>query len=317
MDISVILCTYNRCDSLVKVLESISEVKGSPNFTWELVIVDNNSKDQTEAVVKRFINAGGIHIRYLFESRQGKSFALNTGIEAAQGEILVFTDDDVTVHPDWLLEIKRIFDTYACMGVGGKIIPVLGSEIPSWLSLEGPFMGPLVAFDLGTEPCVLKKTPFGANMAFRKEAFRTYGLFRTDLGPIKGNPMGKGEDSELSSRLLAAGETMMYAPDAVVYHPAEQERMSKKYFTEWFFNLGRATMIRSGYPSERMVYCFGVPRYLFRIIFERFLKWLSTFDEQRRFWCKLELYQVAGEMAEFYQRYRSSSQSKMVDTHGR
>ena len=86
-------------------------------------------------------------------------------------------------------------------------------------------------------------------MAFRKKAFQTYGLFRNDLGPTKESPMGKGEDTEFSSRLLSAGETVMYAPDAIVYHPVEKERMHKEYFTEWFFNLGRAAMIRSDNPS--------------------------------------------------------------------
>jgi glucosyl-dolichyl phosphate glucuronosyltransferase len=302
MDISVILCTYNRCDSLRRVLDSLCTVKGVTSIAWELIIVDNNSKDQTKEVVESFINAGGKHIRYLFECRQGKSFALNSGIEAAKGEILAFTDDDVTVHPQWLWEIKKIFDTYDCLGVGGKIIPVIETEFPSWMSLKEPFLGPLVAYDLGIEPCTLRKTPFGANMAFRKNVFQKYGLFRTDLGPVKGNPMGKGEDSELSSRLLSAGEIMMYAPDALVYHPAEKERMQKKYYTEWFYNLGRSTMMRSDQPPEGIVYWFGVPRYLLRRILTKIMKWFLAFEAQKRFCCKLEVYQVAGEIVEFYKK---------------
>ena len=309
MDISIILCTFNRCDRLRTALESIRGLQGNPLITWELIVVDNNSKDRTKEIVDRYINEGGNNIHYMFEAQQGKSFALNTGIQAAKGEILAFTDDDVTFHPRWLCELKGIFDKYDCMGTGGKIIPVLESVIPSWLILEGPFLGPLVAFDLGTDPFPLTRSPFGANMAFRNNAFKTYGYFRTDLGPIKGNSMGKGEDSEFCSRLITAGETLMYAPDAKVYHPVEKERMQKKYYRSWYFNYGRASVIRSDPPPDQTIYYFGVPRYLYRIILRKLVRWLSTFDKHQRYCCKLDLYQSAGEIVEFHQRNKSSKLS--------
>ena len=106
MDISIIICSYNRCESLEKVLESVQGLNCPPGASWETLVVDNNSSDATKATVERFVGKGRGDIRYLFEGRQGKSHALNTGIERAAGQILAFTDDDVLFDPDWLVRIK-------------------------------------------------------------------------------------------------------------------------------------------------------------------------------------------------------------------
>jgi len=313
LDISVIICTYNRCDMLATVLRSLAAVDVAPRLSWEVMVVDNNSTDRTREVVEQAVAEGLDNLRYLFEGRQGKSHALNSAIEAAEGEILAFTDDDVTVHPGWLTELKSIFDRNPCLGAGGKIIATFDGTPPSWLRLDisRPFLSPLVSFDHGDTPCFLREEPYGANMAFRKEAFSRYGLFRTDLGPVEGNPMGKGEDSEFASRLLAAGELMMYAADAIIYHPVEKKRMEKKYFEEWYYNFGRASMARARLP-ENFVYWFGVPRFLCRQIMVKFLQWAFTFDSHRRLCHKLELWRMAGEAVEARQKskgYRLFGQS--------
>ena len=304
MDISIIICTYNRCRSLATVLESIRNLNVPAPVEWETLVIDNNSSDATREVVKRFSGSDKGYVRYIFEGRQGKSYALNTGINAARGDILAFTDDDVTVHQDWVRELLKIFNSHDCRGVGGKIIPVFAGGIPSWLRLEPPFLNPLVAFDLGAEPCVLTKEPFGANMAFRRGIFGTYGLFRTDLGPVEGNPMGKGEDSEFCSRLLAAGEPMMYAADAIVYHPVDENRLRKKYFETWFFNFGKASIARAPAVPERVARLFGTPRYLYRRLASKWLAWQFTFDGHRRFCRKLELCQAIGQVVESARKNR-------------
>jgi glycosyltransferase involved in cell wall biosynthesis len=305
MDISIILCTFNRCESLDNVLGCFSKMRFDQDTSWELLVVDNNSSDRTKIIVDQAIERGQKNIRYLFEGSQGKSFALNCGIAAAKGEIIAFTDDDVAVHPHWVAELKKIFSEFDCMGAGGRIIPTFRNNPPSWLRVDVPypFMNVLVSFDFGKKPCALKQTPFGANMAFRKNAFDRYGLFRTDLGPTKENIFRRGEDSEFSARLLAAGETVMYAPEAIVYHPVEEERMKKGYFKAWYFNAGRCTALRNP-PPAWTVHCLGVPRYLFRQLIAKLLKWLLTFDVQRRFCNKLEAYQVAGEIFEASRKCR-------------
>src|SRR5579872_1336099 len=98
IDITVIVCTYNRCELLRKALCSIAESRLSIGITWEILIVDNNSSDRTREVIEDFSRAGTCRVDYLFEPRPGLSNARNAGIQAARGDILVFTDDDVIVE---------------------------------------------------------------------------------------------------------------------------------------------------------------------------------------------------------------------------
>ena len=102
MRVTVLICTWNRADSLRKALESIEGSRAPEDLEWEVLIVDNNSTDTTATVCEVFQKKNANRYRYLFEERQGKSFALNAGIEHANGNILAFTDDDVVVDKDWL-----------------------------------------------------------------------------------------------------------------------------------------------------------------------------------------------------------------------
>src|ERR1700677_4197251 len=105
MDVTVIICSYNRCRSLAKTLESVAASTFTDGRKWEVLVIDNNSKDQTREVAEDFCRRYPDHFRYLFEPRQGKSNALNLGISEARGEVLAFTDDDVTVEPSWLQKL--------------------------------------------------------------------------------------------------------------------------------------------------------------------------------------------------------------------
>src|SRR5271156_2755228 len=95
MKLSDILCTYNRAESLAKALASIAQSTVPDSIQWEVLVVDNNSRDATRSVVEEFWWRDPSRFRYLFEPKQGKSNALNAGIQQARGEILAFTDDDV------------------------------------------------------------------------------------------------------------------------------------------------------------------------------------------------------------------------------
>src|SRR5215469_11293809 len=119
MNITVILCTYNRCQSLRKALESIAASRLPESIEWEVLVVNNNSKDQTREVVEEFCRAYPGRFRYLFEPKQGKSIALNTGIREAKGEVLAFMDDDVIVEPTWLRNVTAPLERGELSGVGG------------------------------------------------------------------------------------------------------------------------------------------------------------------------------------------------------
>src|SRR3954447_2321068 len=110
MNVTVILCTYNRCEELSDALRSIAQSEVSTSVEWDVLVVDNNSTDHTREVVQEFCREYPGRFKYLFELRQGKTYALNTGIRAAQGDFLVFTDDDVVVEPNWLQSMTTTLD---------------------------------------------------------------------------------------------------------------------------------------------------------------------------------------------------------------
>lgn len=309
MMISVVLCTYNRSQSLAVALESLERSALPEETSWEVVVVDNNSEDQTRQVCQSFVARNPHIFRYVFEGRQGKPYALNTGIREARGEFLAFTDDDVTVEPAWLGELFQTFSQHECAGVGGRIVPVWKVTKPAWLHCEGPYRvarGTLVWYDFGDEPCLVKALPFGANMAFRRRVFAEYGGFRPDFP--------RGQDTEFCNRLRQGGETIMYSPDAIVYHPVDASRVRKKYFQVRYFDSGRTTVRIEGMPQGAICY-FGVPRHLLRTFSGHCWKWMTAVNTARRFYYKLQAYHVAGKMAEF--RQRSRHDLRLRRTHGK
>lgn len=297
--ISVIVCTYNRSESLIKTLDSLVQLWAPPGLSWELIVVDNNSTDDTAEVVRTFAEASSFNVRYVFEMNQGLSYARNAGIRVAGGDIVAFTDDDVSVDPGWLCELQKIFDQFGCVGVGGRIVPVWIGQKPPWLKLDGAYSlrsGTVVSFDHGGEPCELSTPPVGANMAFKKVAFEKHGFFRTELGK-RGNDAMTGEDTEFCTRLSRAGDRIVYAPSAVVYHPVPETRLKKSHFQSYYFSYGRYMARINGFPENPTLY-FGVPRYLFRSLLAHVCKWVFAFDSQRRFHHKLQVCESLGEISE-------------------
>src|SRR5215472_16667421 len=193
-ELTVILCTCNRAQSLTETLESLTSSRLPRSVVWEVLVVDNNSTDQTRGLVEEFCRRYPGRFRYLLESKPGKSHALNAGIASARGEVLVFVDDDVTVGPDWLQNLTaELLRNGEWAGVAGRILPAHAFKLPPWLVWkydDGAFrpdpLGILCAhFDLGDEPKELNldEAPYGANMALKRSAFAKYGGFRIHLGP--------------------------------------------------------------------------------------------------------------------------------------
>jgi glucosyl-dolichyl phosphate glucuronosyltransferase len=306
MKISVILCTHNRSQSLNRALESVAATQMRGGADWQVLIVDNNSKDDTRDVVDSFCRREPIHFRYVFEARQGKSFALNRGIREAAGDVLAFIDDDITVEPNWLSELTKPLSDPRWAGTGGRVYLPENFSPPSWMAIEGnqSLLSILALFDQGSEPRPLSKPPIGNNMAFRKEVFAKYGGFRTDLGPVPGSEI-RYEDTEFGSRVMSGGEKILYVPSAVVRHAVEERRLKKEYFLAYHFDYGRALIREKG--NRRPVGF--VPRSLVSFL-DRLLKmlprkvwwWLRESDPQKRFFNKCRVWTTAGEIAEICHR---------------
>jgi glucosyl-dolichyl phosphate glucuronosyltransferase len=308
MQVSVIVCTYNRSQTLGRALRSILASVLPPSVTWELVVVDNHSTDETRKVVDEIASLHPGLVCYVYEAKQGLSNARNAGIREARGNIIVFTDDDVTVEPSWLRNLTACFKDGTWAGAGGSVRPPEDFIQPPWLTLDGGVMdssGVLALFNLGTVACELQKPPFGANMAFRKSMFEQYGGFRPELGRCGSSLIGN-EDTEFGSRLMSAGKKLRYEPSAIVYHPVSKERLQQSYFLRWWFAYGQAVYRQSG---KRPTF-HGIPRAYLSLL-SRSLRWTmaSPFRPKVRFFWKCRLWMAVGELTEMYRGRFSQNKS--------
>jgi glycosyltransferase involved in cell wall biosynthesis len=302
ISVTVVLCTYNRCESLSRALKSVSASNVPDSVEWEVVVVDNNSTDGTRNVVEGFCQQNPDRFRYLFEPQQGLSHARNAGIREARGCIIAFTDDDVIVEPTWLQNLTVALHGSEWAGAGGRVLPDPDFSCPDWMSPEERYgLGPLSIFDLGLESGSLAEPPFGANMAFRKTVFEKYGGFRADLGRSPGSLMSN-EDTEFGSRLLESGERLRYEASAVMYHCIPQDRIRKKYFLAWWFNKARSDVRQLGVPPDTKWRLGGVPLSIFPRLAIWTLRWMITIETRKRFSNKLVVWSKAGEILEYYRQ---------------
>jgi glycosyltransferase involved in cell wall biosynthesis len=305
MKVTIILCTYNRCDSLGRALQSLAASAMPDETDWEVLVVDNNSKDQTRAVVEEFSARYPGRFHYLFEGQQGKSHALNRGVHESCSDVLAFVDDDVTVEPSWLHNLTSVLHGGGWAGSGGRVLPVPGFVPPRWLALCEPRnlgMALCAQFDLGTTPGELRDAPFGTNMAFRRELFDKFGGFRGDLGPSLSET--RNEDTEFGRRLMAAGERLYYVPSAIVYHEIRPERVRKQFFLKWWFDRGRGAIREDGYRQSYGKTLRSILRTLITAA-----AWLVTIDPERRFYRKCMIWFALGKLVEVRHKSRNSHRS--------
>jgi len=260
MDASIIVCTYNRVESLRDTLRSLKAQQTDAGRTWEVIVVDNNSKDDTRQVISEFQREWPL-LRYEFQGEQGLSYARNHGIGAARGNILLFTDDDVLPEPDWLETTLAGLEKYGADACGGYIAPIWETPPPTWLTER--FYGFLAVRTDRSDDYIITEpgqAPFGANMAFRRSVFGHVGLFDVRRGR-QGKVLAGGEDIELFERVLAAGLRAVFLGQSRVHHKVEAYRCTKRYLRRWRYQSSRNLAITKGYGGKRRI--FNIPLYLF------------------------------------------------------
>lgn len=260
MDCSVIVCTYNRAASLRDTLAALAAQEAAPGLEWEVLVVDNNSRDDTRRVVEAAQRTWP-RLRYVFESAQGLSHARNRGIAESTGEILLFTDDDVLPEPDWLAATLAGLARHRADACGGYIAPIWESPPPAWLTER--FYGFLAVRTDRTDDYPItgpEQAPFGANMAVRRRVFDQVGGFDTSRGR-KGKVLASGEDGELFERILRAGFKAVFLGSSKVHHKVESFRLTKRYFRHWRFQTSRNIAQSRGISGQRRL--FNIPVYVF------------------------------------------------------
>lgn len=275
MDVSVVVCTYNRSKLLKQCLESLEKQIVPEGFSWEVLVVNNNSTDDTKYVVEDIKKNSKLNIRYIFESKQGLSYARNRGVEEAKGEIVSFADDDCIVDSGWLNAIVQAFDKCDCDCVGGKITPIeWPKNIPKWFNKE--LYSYVAIYDKGNELLELTSlinTPFGANVSYKDSVFEKFGLFDTSLGRVGRGSASGGEEQDLNVRILKSGGRIFYQPHAIVYHPLRSEMFKKSYFRRLDFNTGMRSGFEFGEYNKRNF--FGIPLFIINQFFGSMIRYIK------------------------------------------
>ena len=286
MKYSIVIASYNRAADLQQTLRSLAGLR--PDGPWEVIVVDNNSPDDTRRVVEEASRTFPVALRYLFEAEQGRSPALNTGIRAARGEIIATTDDDVRVPEDWLNRAAAGLATLKCDYVGGRVLPLWGAPRPAWIPNHGGKQWAVIALlDYGPQPVEFgSRVPLGVNMAFARTAFERAGAFDPHTGRRAGTLLGQ-EVREWCIRARKAGLRGFYIPELWLEHVIPADRLRKSYFRRWFYwrGISRALLYeRAGLDMEapeqttldfsKVPHIAGVPRYLYRKALAHVAGWL-------------------------------------------
>ena len=247
--VSVAICTYRRAELLPKTLKSLLKVK-PPAAKWELIIVDNDCDEQVHAIAERFEQpfrdrfGEDFQLRYTQQPEVGIAHARNRAVETARAPVILFADDDVLFHTNWLCAmVDAIINHPECSIWGGRIVPQWEVDRPAWFDLQRcPMLGDtIVRYDAGNRSRVWDPSRdlpfFTCNLALRVDAIRSAGMFDTELGH-KGNRRGGGEDTRMVLAIANAEGLGRYVADAVVNHPVPATRLTRSYARSFAWRQG-------------------------------------------------------------------------------
>jgi len=260
--VTVAICTRNRARALERTLRSLAAAAVPPSLSWEVLVVDNSSDDETPRVIANASDA--LPARAVDERQIGLSHARNAAIREARGDYIVWIDDDVLVDAQWLRAYHDAFRARPEIAFfGGPIVPTFEGSPPAWLRLALPRIdNAYAARDLGAAPVALTRDtlPFGANFAVRSDVQRLH-PFDPALGR-RGAALSAGEEWAVLEAMLAGGESGQWVPGARVEHVISAERQSVRYLRRYYVENGMSLALTRRAPGERVL--FGRPRWAWR-----------------------------------------------------
>jgi len=231
--ISVIIATHNRADYLKIALESL-EAQSAESNTFEVIVVDNASTDNTCSVVESFKDRIK-YISYIYETQALANHARNIGWQAAKGTYVAYIDDDAVPVTNW---IKNIYNSLNSLTpkpgiIGGKVTPIWEGEKPAWL--DPRLYGALSLIDYSDQAIFLKnKYPFSVNMVFQKDLLQKFGGFDLKLGR-RGTKLLSGDETAIAKRIERAGYTIYYDPAICVEHHIHKSRLNQAWFIQRYY----------------------------------------------------------------------------------
>jgi len=291
--ISIVFSTFNGGKTLPSMLSALVNIT-PPLEAWEIVVVNNNSTDDTLSILKEYQQQ--LPLKILFEEKKGKNQALNTAIKHVQGDIVVLTDDDIIPQTDWIIKIREIVDKEPSFSIfGGKIEPFWSIPPKLW-NIEWIQTGIVYGItpDSNKSGKIGAGSIWGANMVIRRDIFDKGYRFDTAIGPDGTNNYVMGSETSFTFMLEKEGYQCWFEPSFIVKHIIKESQMSPQWVLSRAIRFGRGEAkkrILSG-KEERHQYLFGVPRYLFRKRLEYELKKLMSlisFDKEYAFKLQWEI----------------------------
>ena len=238
-DFTVAIPTYNGANRISEVLERLKWQLGTTHIRWEIIVVDNNSSDQTAAVVRRY-QQGWSNLRYAFEPRQGATYARQRAIKLARSPLIGFLDDDNLPSAVWVAQAIKFLREHPQAGIiGSHIRGQFDSEVPKDFERIAPF---LALIDRGPQPLFYapekKVLPPGAGMVVRRHAWMENVPDNPVLGGRTKDSMLTGEDMETTLHIQQAGWEVWYNPAMRVEHKIPAQRLTHDYLCDLMRGIG-------------------------------------------------------------------------------
>ena len=276
LSFTVVICTKDRRVDLGRCLDSLALRLVTAQTPWDVLVVDNASTDGTTDVVQARREHFGWPLEVIREERLGLAIARNTGLHHAQGNVLIFVDDDITFHEGWVEAWEAAFADDSLAAAGGPITPIFPEATPVWYrdGVMGDGGTTTGNYNHGNEALAYQPKlgighPRGGNMAVRKSLAINLNGFREDLG--WGKKRIPGEETDFFQRLWETGASIQYLPGPRVNHHLDLARMNIKYLCSWHIGYGRASILMK--PSQGparwvlklVAQCFNIAFYSIRL----------------------------------------------------
>ncbi|MEI7597374.1 MAG: glycosyltransferase family A protein [Bacteroidota bacterium] len=231
MKLSIAICTYNRVDLLEYAIRSV--VNQLDNKDVELLIIDNNSTDDTEILSSRYVNDA--NVLYFKEESLGLSYARNRAMHESRGIYIAYIDDDAELGDTWVDEALAIIQQYAPDIYGGPYFPLYKSEKPKWYNYDYEIIN-------------IEKSGWltddngdgiigGCNMVFKTSYLISLGGFDPEFG-MKGDKLYYGEESAIIDNAIKQNGKVYYSCNLCVHHFVPPFKMTLPYFYERYYQLG-------------------------------------------------------------------------------